>query len=62
MQHAIEKADVLIEALQWIREFRDKIISSVEDALRWGADGVAVTVKFGHEMEGEFIQAASMVA
>ncbi|HLA85380.1 MAG TPA: acetylglutamate kinase [Thermoguttaceae bacterium] len=25
MQQAIEKADVLIEALQWIREFRDKI-------------------------------------
>ncbi|MBN2217617.1 MAG: acetylglutamate kinase, partial [Pirellulales bacterium] len=25
MQHAIEKADVLIEALHWIREFRDKI-------------------------------------
>ncbi len=25
MQHAIEKAAVLIEALQWIREFRDKI-------------------------------------
>lgn len=25
VQHAIEKADVLIEALHWIREFRDKI-------------------------------------
>lgn len=25
MQRAIEKADVLIEALQWIRQFRDKI-------------------------------------
>ncbi|MBN1590774.1 MAG: acetylglutamate kinase [Pirellulales bacterium] len=25
MQHAIEKANVLIEALQWIREFRGKI-------------------------------------
>lgn len=25
MQQAIEKADVLIEALQWIRQFRDKI-------------------------------------
>lgn len=44
------------------REFRDRVISSVEDALRWGADGVAVTVKFGHEMEGDFIQAASLVA
>lgn len=26
MQHAIEKANVLIEALGWIRQFRDKII------------------------------------
>jgi acetylglutamate kinase len=24
-QHAIEKADVLIEALGWIRRFRDKV-------------------------------------
>jgi DhnA family fructose-bisphosphate aldolase class Ia len=48
--------------LQGGMEFRDRIISSVEEALRWGADGVAVTIKYGHEMEGEFIQAASMVA
>ena len=26
MEEAIQKADVLIEALQWIREFRDKIV------------------------------------
>lgn len=48
--------------LEGAQEFRDRIISTVEDALRWGADGVAVTVKFGHELEGEFIQAASTVA
>jgi len=44
------------------RDFHDRVISTVEEALRWGADGVAVTVKFGHESEGEFIQAASAVA
>ena len=48
--------------LEGAREFRDRVISTVEDSLRWGADGVAVTVKFGHELEGEFIQAASAVA
>ncbi|MBN2026465.1 MAG: hypothetical protein JW854_06895 [Actinobacteria bacterium] len=48
--------------LEGAQEFRDRVISTVEDALRWGADGVAVTVKFGHELEGEFIQAASTVA
>lgn len=48
--------------LEGAREFRDRVISGVEDALRWGADGVAVTIKFGHELEGEFIQAASRVA
>jgi DhnA family fructose-bisphosphate aldolase class Ia len=48
--------------LEGAQEFRDRIISTVEDALRWGADGVAVTVKFGHELEGEFIQTASKVA
>ncbi len=42
MQDAIEKADVLIEALGWIREFRDKVtviklggsVMEDEDALR----------------------------
>ncbi len=48
--------------LEASREFRNRVISSVEEALRWGADGVAVTVKFGHELEGESIQAASAVA
>jgi DhnA family fructose-bisphosphate aldolase class Ia len=48
--------------LEGAQEFRDRVISTVEDALRWGADGVAVTVKFGHELEGEFIKAASTVA
>ncbi len=43
-------------------DFHDRVISTVEEALRWGADGVAVTVKFGYESEGEFIQAASAVA
>lgn len=48
--------------LEGAQEFRDRIISTVEDALRWGVDGVAVTVKFGHELEGEFIQAVSRIA
>jgi len=48
--------------LEGSQEFRDRVISGVDEALRWGADGVAVTVKFGHELEGEFIQAASRVA
>jgi DhnA family fructose-bisphosphate aldolase class Ia len=48
--------------LEGAQEFRDRVISTVEDALRWGVDGVAVTVKFGHELEGEFIQAVSAVA
>ncbi len=43
-------------------DFRDRVISSVEEGLRLGADGVAVTIKFGHANEGEFIQAASEVA
>ncbi|HEX4150408.1 MAG TPA: acetylglutamate kinase, partial [Pirellulales bacterium] len=25
MESAVEKADVLIEAMQWIRKFRDKV-------------------------------------
>lgn len=48
--------------LEGAQEFRDRVISTVEDALRWGVDGVAVTVKFGHELEGEFIQAVSAVS
>lgn len=48
--------------LEGAQDFRDRVISTVEDALRWGVDGVAATVKFGHELEGEFIQAVSAVA
>ncbi|MBC7247632.1 MAG: hypothetical protein H5T73_07625 [Actinobacteria bacterium] len=48
--------------LEGAREFRDRVITGVEEALRWGADGVVAAVKFGHELEGEFIQAVSAVA
>ncbi|MGQ9475064.1 MAG: class I fructose-bisphosphate aldolase [Actinomycetota bacterium] len=48
--------------LEGAREFRDRMIMGVEEALRWGADGVAAAVKFGHEMEGEFIQAVSALS
>ncbi len=48
--------------LEGAREFRDRIITGVEDALRWGVDGLAAAVKFGHELEGEFIQALSSLA
>jgi DhnA family fructose-bisphosphate aldolase class Ia len=43
-------------------KFEEEIISSVETALRYGAIGTAVTVKFGHEREGEFITQASFIA
>ena len=43
-------------------DFRDRIISSVEQALKYGADGVAITVKYGHANEGEFIEKASGIA
>lgn len=49
-------------ALEGAREFRDRLITGVEEALRWGADGVVAAVKFGHEMEGEFIQAVSALS
>ena len=42
--------------------FQDRIISSVEQAIKYGADGVAITVKYGHENEGQFIEAASRIA
>ncbi|MCR4429202.1 MAG: 2-amino-3,7-dideoxy-D-threo-hept-6-ulosonate synthase [Caldiserica bacterium] len=42
--------------------FEEELISSVEAALRLGAIGVAVTVKFGHEREGEFIRNASLIS
>jgi class I fructose-bisphosphate aldolase len=43
-------------------KFEEELISSPEAALSLGAAGVAVTVKFGHEREGEFTRQASLVA
>jgi DhnA family fructose-bisphosphate aldolase class Ia len=42
--------------------FEEEQISSPETALRYGAAAAAVTVKFGHPREGEFIRQASLVA
>jgi len=42
--------------------FEEELISSPETALFFGAAGAAVTVKFGHEREGEFMKQASLVA
>lgn len=42
--------------------FEDELISSPETALRYGASGAAVTVKFGHAREGDFIRQASLLA
>jgi len=42
--------------------FEDRIISSVETSLKLGADAAAVTIKFGHVKEGEFIEQASKIA
>lgn len=39
--------------------FEEELIASAEDALRWAADAVAITVKFGHAREGEFIRNAA---
>jgi len=39
--------------------FEEEILFDGADALFWGADAVAVTVKFGHAREGEFIRAAA---
>ena len=43
-------------------KFEEEMISSVETALSYGAAGAAVTVKFGHDREGEFIKQASLSA
>jgi len=43
-------------------KFEEEVISSPEAALALGAAAAAVTVKFGHEREGEFTRAASFVA
>ena len=42
--------------------FEEEMISSPETALRYGASGAAVTVKFGHPREGEFTRQASLAA
>jgi DhnA family fructose-bisphosphate aldolase class Ia len=39
--------------------FEEEILCDADDALFWGADAAAVTVKFGHAREGEFIKAAA---
>jgi DhnA family fructose-bisphosphate aldolase class Ia len=43
-------------------KFEEELISSPEAALAMGAAGVVVTVKFGHEREGEFTRQASFVS
>ena len=42
--------------------FEEEMISSPQAAVEYGAAGAAVTVKFGHEREGEFTRNASLVA
>jgi DhnA family fructose-bisphosphate aldolase class Ia len=42
--------------------FEEEQISGPETALRYGAAAAAVTVKFGHLREGDFIRQASLVA
>lgn len=39
--------------------FEEELLCGAGDALFWGADAAAVTVKFGHAREGEFIRAAA---
>ncbi len=43
-------------------KFEEEMITSPETALKYGSAGAAVTVKFGHEKEGEFTRRASKVA
>ena len=43
-------------------KFEEELISSIETALMYNASGAAVTVKFGHAREGEFIKQASLIA
>jgi DhnA family fructose-bisphosphate aldolase class Ia len=42
--------------------FEEEQISTPETALRYGASAAAVTAKFGHPREGDFIRQASLVA
>lgn len=39
--------------------FEEELLESADTALFWGADAAAITVKFGHEREGEFIKNAA---
>jgi DhnA family fructose-bisphosphate aldolase class Ia len=41
--------------------FEEEMISSVEAALLYGSSGVAATIKFGHQREGEFTKQASLM-
>jgi len=43
-------------------KFEEEMISTAQAAIEYGAAGAAVTVKFGHEREGEFTKNASLVA
>lgn len=43
-------------------KYEEALISSVEHSLKLDAAGVAVTVKYGHEREDDFVQQASLVA
>jgi DhnA family fructose-bisphosphate aldolase class Ia len=43
-------------------KFEEEMITSPQAAVEYGAAGAAVTVKFGHEREGEFTQNASFAA
>ncbi len=43
-------------------KFEEEMISTPEAALAFGAAAAAVTVKFGHEREGELTRQASLVA
>ena len=43
-------------------KYEEELISTPEAALLYGASGAAVTVKFGHEREGEFIKQTSLAA
>ena len=43
-------------------QFEEELISSTESAFYYGASCAAVTVKFGHKREGDFIKQASLVA
>ncbi len=42
--------------------FEEEMISTPRAAIEYGAAGAAITVKFGHEREGEFTRNASMAA